>query len=144
MIDSKFTNLLNRLAVGDRIVVPKSGIRLIQHHAIYLGFNKGEHWFIENKEIIGVRVVTATVFFNGVNRVTRVEQFTPSFDYGREQLLAFALTKVGTKYHLINYNCESFANEIQGKEVTSKQANNGIATTASIFVFFILILGFKR
>lgn len=40
----------------DEIIVPKSGFNIIQHHALYLGFDDNEtDWIIENVYGIGVR-----------------------------------------------------------------------------------------
>ncbi len=115
------------LNIGDRIVVPKSFIKWVQHHAIYLGWEKGHHWIIENKEGIGVRVVTATDFFKDVIEITRIEKFKPSTAYSRRHLKDFALSKIEDEYSLLNYNCESFANLIQYGKATSSQVSTGIS-----------------
>lgn len=125
-----YNNIINSLQVGDRIVVPKSSIRWVQHHAIYLGFQNGYHWFIENQEGVGVRTITAEQFFSGVLDVTRVERFKPSLNYTRGDLVQFALSKRGTKYSLLGYNCESFANQVQYGSVKSTQADTGLALGA--------------
>lgn len=122
MID--FYNLMPKLQIGDRVIVPKSAFNLVQHHAIYIGQENGIHYLIENKEGIGVRVVPANLFFKGVSVVTRIESFSPMPGYSRLQLQQYALSKKGTPYHLANYNCEHFANEIQHGHVDSGQVNN--------------------
>lgn len=123
---SKFTNVINSLGVGDRIVVPKSSLRLIQHHAIYIGWNDGGHWFIENNEGVGVRIIEAEQFFKDVTEVTRIVHFRPRRNYSREDLVRFALSKKGQKYDLVSYNCESFANEVQYNKVESHQSRTGV------------------
>lgn len=115
------------LNIGDRIVVPKSFIKWVQHHAIYLGWENGHHWIIENKEDIGVRLVTATDFFKDVKEITRIEKFKPPSTYSRRQLKDFAISKIGDEYSLLNYNCESFANLIQYGKATSSQVSTGIS-----------------
>lgn len=122
----KFENTIRTLKQGDRIVVPKSSIKWIQHHAIYLGQQNGIDWFIENKEGIGVRTVTAQVFFFDVIEVTRIEMFKPSRNYTSRDLVNRALKLVGKPYKLFGYNCESLANHLQYGVVKSQQANLGI------------------
>lgn len=118
-----------KLEIGDRIVVPKSAWDLIQHHAIYLGNWNNQYWFIENKEGYGVRIVNADVFFAGVNKVTRINKFTPRYNYSRNDLYNYALTKQGRRYELLSYNCEHLCNELQYHVVKSKQADTGIGLT---------------
>jgi hypothetical protein len=137
-----FYLLVSQLQIGDRIVVPKSLFNLVQHHAIYIGVENGVHYFIENKDFIGVRVVSAEVFFNGAPSVTRIEKFMPSAGYGRYDLKRFALSKVNLGYHLTNYNCEHFANEIQHGHKRSVQVDNftGFAKLAASLFFIAGIL----
>ena len=43
------------LEPGDRIIIPKSLLGLVQHHALYLGYNNlGQHLICEN--VFGVVV----------------------------------------------------------------------------------------
>lgn len=115
------------LLAGDRIVVPKSGVRLVQHHAIFLGWMNGNYWIIENKDFIGVRLITAREFFKDVDHVTRVEPFKPSVNYSRADLIKVALRLKGKAYVLVGYNCENFCNEVQHGKNTSHQAQVGVA-----------------
>lgn len=136
----KFLPILGTLQLGDRIVVPKSKLDLVQHHAIYFGFNKNQHWFIENKEGFGVRVVTAEVFFVGVEKVTRITKFNPRINYTRNHLRDYALSKRGKSYHLWNYNCEHFANDVQHGFAKSTQAETGKGL-AAIGIIALVIAG---
>lgn len=122
----KHLQTLQSLKTGDRIIVPKSSLNLVQHHAIYLGFQNGQHLIIENKEGVGVRVISADNFFIGVNKITGIKRFMPSSNYTRDDLYKRAISKRGTKYHLTNYNCETFCNDIQHLKRESVQANIGI------------------
>jgi hypothetical protein len=122
---SNFLHILRNLEVGDRIVVPKSAWNMVQHHAIFVGYWDNQYWFIENKEGHGVRIVSAAVFFAGVERVTRTIKFVPRHNYSRNDLYAYALTKRGRAYDLWNYNCEHFANEVQHRVIKSAQSENG-------------------
>ncbi len=133
------------LLPADRIVVPKSGLRIIQHHAIYLGQNhQGQHLIAENKIGFGVRLVTANDFFKDVIEVTRIERFNGN-NYQRRILVQKALDKMGQPYHLIDYNCQHFANEIQYNLKKSDQVEGlfeGLkfaAVTALVIGLFNLI-----
>src|SRR5690606_8861328 len=141
-----FYNMLNNLSIGDRIIVPKSLFNLVQHHAVYLGKENGLHYIIENKEMIGVQVVTAEQFFNGVQQITRIEHFTPTYNYTRKHLLRRALALVGTKYHLTKYNCEHFANDVINGQRNSKQietAQNFTTLAATVILAVGLLGGYK-
>jgi hypothetical protein len=134
----RFYNTLLSLKAGDRIVVPKSSIRMIQHHAIFLGFWDGRFWIIENKAGHGVRLVDSDTFFNGVTQITRIEKFSPRVNYDRNDLIRFALSKRGKKYDLVNYNCETFCNEIVHHKPVSAQANTGLGLFATVAAVAIL------
>lgn len=112
------------LMPGDRIVVPKSGFRIVQHHAIYVGQDKlGQHLIVENKIGFGVRVVTSDLFFSDVLEITRIEKFKGS-PYDRRMAVQKALQKVGKPYLLIDYNCQHFANEVQHNSIQSEQVQS--------------------
>lgn len=136
---NKFLQTLLSLKVGDRLIVPKSAWDIVQHHAIYMGYRGGHYWFIENKENIGVRLVTAGVFLNGVIKITEVKRFIPRENYTRDDLYAYALTKRGKAYNLLSYNCEHLANELQHRVVKSKQADTGVGL--ALFSLALLLIG---
>ena len=128
----------NSVNPADRIVVPKSGIKLVQHHAIYLGQNyQGVDLIIENAIGKGVQLITADDFFKKNPEITRIEQFVGS-NYERRLAVERALTQVGRPYNLINYNCESFSNHVQYNESQSKQVNTGFAL-AGLCLFLGLV-----
>lgn len=136
--------LLN-LKPADRIVVPKSGLRIVQHHAIYLGQNNlGQDLIAENKIGFGVRLITADDFFKDVIEITRIERFKDS-NYERKLAVQKALSKCGVPYDLINYNCQHFANEIQYNLIKSDQVDGlfeglkvaaGVAIVIGLFNLF--------
>lgn len=136
----KFEHILNTLEAGDRIVVPKSSVRWIQHHAIYLGYENHHHWIIENKENFGVRVVTAEVFFEDVIEITRIEKFKPLWSYTRQNLIDLALSKQGKGYSLMNYNCETFVNEVLEGKSYSTQVKTGVGIGVSVVTLLFLFL----
>lgn len=140
----KFLHVLNTLQIGDRLVVPKSNFRMVQHHAIFLGFLNGHYWFIENKESFGVRIVTAEVFFVGVDEITRIVKFVPKVGYSRRVLSDYALSKKGKGYNLVSYNCEHFANEVQNRVIKSHQADTGVALGMLAGLVLLIAIGSTR
>jgi hypothetical protein len=74
----------------------------------------------ENKIGFGVRLVTADNFFKNVIEVTRIERFNRN-NCERKVAVQKALNKLGQPYHLIGYNCQHFANEIQHNLIKSDQ-----------------------
>lgn len=114
------------LKPGDRIVTPKSALKWVQHHVIYLGQNyDGVDLIIENKIGHGVRIITADQFFTECPIVTRIEPFSGT-GWERQAAIKRALDNVGQPYSLINFNCESFAELVQHNKIKSNQANTGL------------------
>jgi len=120
-------NLLQwNLQPADRIVVPKSDLRFVQHHAIYLGKDaNGTDWIAENKIGKGVQKVTAVDFFNNVIGITRVEPFRGS-ETERRIAVNNAIALIGNKYNLLQFNCEHYANVVQHKQMVSNQVKAGL------------------
>jgi hypothetical protein len=57
---------LETLQPADRLLIPKSGLRLVQHHAIYLGKDNNENRvYIENAIGRGVQIVSEAYLFRG-------------------------------------------------------------------------------
>ena len=128
--------LQNSISPADRIVVPKSDIKMVKHHAIYLGQNdQGVDLIIENNIGIGVKLTTADEFFMKSPVISRVERFTGSNDE-RRLAVERALVQIGRPYNLINYNCESFSNHVQHNVLESKQVKAGFA-----FAGLLILLG---
>lgn len=143
---SNFLPTLTTLQIGDRVVVPKSNIRWIQHHAIYIGVINGEHRFIENKEGCGVREVNASTFFQDVLEITRIERFFPRYNYSRLDLVMYARSLKGRLYNLTSYNCEHVANEIQNGFIKSRQAliAIGIFLIVAVIAVVCFLTGKKK
>ncbi len=115
------------LQPADRLVVPKSNARLVQHHAIYLGLDEnGIEWIAENMVGFGVRIVTVTDFFEQAIEVTRVERFTGT-KRERRHAIEKAIALVGTNYDLLQFNCEHYANIVQYNIKESNQVKAGLA-----------------
>lgn len=122
---------------ADRIVVPKSNLRFVQHHAIYLGQDDyGQDWIAENKIGYGVRLITAESFFRDTISITRIERFAGT-NYDRKASVQKALRELGKPYSLINYNCESFANYVQNGFRESNQVKWGFGLS----LLALLIIG---
>ncbi|MBL7773413.1 MAG: hypothetical protein JNM95_11170 [Chitinophagaceae bacterium] len=130
------------LLPGDRIVVPKSDLRVVQHHALYLGKNhQGVSLIAENKIGFGVRLVSLEEFFSTAIEITRIERFQGT-SHDRKMAILMVLNKLGKPYNLINYNCQHFANEIQHGKIRSEQVDNfvaGLKAAAGVFIFFSII-----
>ena len=112
----------------------------MQHHAIYLGQNyQGVDLIIENKIDVGVRLITADDFFRDAIEITRIERFSGS-NYERKVAVQKALQKLGLPYHLINYNCQHFANEVQHGRLESNQVDNFFKNlkVATIIIFGVV------
>lgn len=112
------------LQPGDRVVVPKSAWQLVQHHALYLGYDDfGNHYMSENVIGVGVKLTRVADFFHGVPEVTRIEPYRGS-NYERRLVVERALAKLGQPYNLISYNCESFVNDALYHQPKSAQVAN--------------------
>lgn len=134
-MDGKF--YLNTLQPADRLVIPKSGLNLVQHHAIYLGKdNNGNRVYIENAIGKGVQIVSEAYLFRGGYELTRVERFTGN-QHQRNAAVQFAMQLQGKQYDLLNFNCEHYANTVQHRKTYSKQVGNGIALSLAVLVLGI-------
>lgn len=138
-INVKLLDKLN-LMPADRIIVPKSDIRWVQHHAIYLGKDdNGIHWIAENKIGNGVQIVTANIFFRDVIEISGIESFKGN-DLDRKKAVMQAMNLKGSNYDLFFFNCEHYANLIQNKKSISHQMKT--VTTIGILGLFILFFIF--
>ncbi|MCZ2250035.1 MAG: lecithin retinol acyltransferase family protein [Bacteroidia bacterium] len=127
---------LDTLQPADRLVIPKSGLNLVQHHAIYLGKdNYGKRMYIENAIGKGVQVVNEAYLFRGAYELTRVERFTGN-QYQRNAAVQSAMQLIGKPYDLLNFNCEHYANAVQHRKSYSKQVGVGLGLG-----LFALVLG---
>jgi hypothetical protein len=127
------------LKAADRIVVPKSSLGVVQHHAIYLGKDKyGTDWIAENKIGKGVQIVNASDLFSDVIEITRVEPFNGNKQQ-RKEAVKNALALKGTNYNLLQFNCEHYANVIQHKVSISHQAKTAIGLGVCFLVLGLLL-----
>lgn len=137
------TKQINSLLLkpADRIVVPKSEFRLVEHHAIYLGKNhQGQELIIENKIGKGVQIVSAEEFFKDVLEVTRIVPFIGT-EFERSLALKRAKSILGQPYSLTAFNCQHFANYVQHHKMKSEQVETATAfATVCLVVFGLLAL----
>lgn len=127
------------LKAADRIVVPKSVLRMVQQHAIYLGKDEyGTDWIAENKIGKGVQVVKMSDFFSDVIEITRVEPFNGN-EQQRKEAVRNALALKGTNYDLLQFNCEHYANVIQHKVSISNQTKTAIGIGVFLLVFGLIL-----
>lgn len=127
---------LDTLQPADRLVIPKSGLKLVQHHVIYLGKdNNGNRVYIENAIGKGVQIVSEAHLFRDGYELTRVERFTGN-QQQRNAAVKFAMQLQGKQYDLLNFNCEHYANTVQHRKTHSNQVGNGI-----VIGLFVLVLG---
>ena len=118
---------LNALRPCDRLVLPKSNLRLIQHHVIYIGKDsQGKRQYIENAMGRGVQLISEAYLFRDGYQVTRIEPFNGT-QYQRNIAVKAALQLIGTGYDLINFNCEHYANVVQHNFSHSEQVGTGLA-----------------
>lgn len=124
---------------GDEIVVPKSNWNLVQHHAIYLGYDyNGIDWMIENNVNAGVGLITANDFFGQVTQINAINPFKGT-NAQRKALVQNALASVGQPYSLINFNCQHFTSELLTGKRESYQVQYVATALAALVVIGVLI-----
>lgn len=131
---------LYNLKPGDELIVPKSGFDIIQHHALYIGYDHdGCDLVIHNDINKGVSLITVDAFFAAVLKVNKIIPFRGT-NTERKALVQRALIRIGQPYDLINYNCEHFITEIKSGKARSRQVENATLTAAAI-VLLVAIFG---
>jgi hypothetical protein len=129
------------LKPADRIVVPKSGLKIVQHHTLYLGSDKyGQHWISENKIGQGVVLTRVKDFFRENPRITRIEHHPGSIE-ARRTVVKRALYDLGKPYDLITFNCEHHVNKALKGRAHSPQVGNVLGVMAFFFVIGLLARG---
>jgi len=129
------TSLLSvDLKPGDSVTVPKSAFNMVQHYAVYLGYDyEGTHWMIENVAGRGVVLTRAVDFFTANPSVNKVVPFGGTNEE-RRLIVQKALYSVGQPYNLINYNCEHFATGLQTGKARSRQVEVAFIAAALLLV----------
>lgn len=118
---------------GDRIVVPKSGLNIIQHHAVFFGNVNGDAMVAENKEGRCVVLTPLDVFLADAGRITRIEPFTGTYQQ-QATIMDRVNARLGRRYDRWNYNCEHFVNDVLHFRVESRQSDIGKAILGAVTV----------
>lgn len=118
----KQLQLLNALSPMDVIVAKKrKGLgRILDHYIIYLGNNE----FIGNLEkgvkFLSVSELQTLLMDYEPVKIRKFNGNSSEVFYARQR----ALSKLGSIYSLLGFNCEHFANWVQYGKETSKQVQN--------------------
>ncbi|MBS1941270.1 MAG: lecithin retinol acyltransferase family protein [Bacteroidetes bacterium] len=114
---------------GDRIVVPKSGWNIVEHHAVLYGNLNGEVMVAENKEGRGVVLTRLDQFLSEARAIKRHIRYTGSY---QDQLMVMdrVSKRLGRRYDLWKYNCEHFVNEVLHLRAMSPQVK-AVGTVAA-------------
>ncbi len=128
-----------QLKPGDELIVPKSGWDIIQHHALYIGYDhNGTHLIIHNDINRGVSLISVDDFFSVVRKVNRIIPFKGN-NAKRKAIVQRSLARIGRPYNLINYNCEHFITEIKSGNPRSRQVENTfVGVLAALFIGAII------
>ena len=134
-------NLSTQLSLqpADVIIAKKRGWQVLDHYIAYLGYLNGYDQYTANDLHYGVRLYNN----REVNELlksfepTRIRKFRGTV-WERDQAIERAISQIGARYNLINFNCEHLANYIQFGTSRSNQVNNigiGVATISALALF---------
>lgn len=132
-------DLVNKydLQIGDRLIRDK--FIFSKHHVIYAGINNGVPIVAENQMNKGVIYSSLdSALLENPNNLVRVEKFTGT-DFQRRQVIPRINELLGTKYDLINFNCEHFAELIQHGNRRSKQVENAFGFLGILAIVGLVI-----
>jgi hypothetical protein len=136
----------NNLRPGDVLVVKKDFLllSLIDHYMVYMGKDAyGRPWFMANMTK-GVSWVSEeeVVDRSGNFTVERIRRFEGN-EWQRNEAIARAQSLEGKPYSLWQFNCENFANWVQGKGNYSLQVQKAqqIAQVVGAFALAGIAIG---
>ena len=116
------------LKPGDVLVCNKSIFGMIEHLGLYVGNGS----VIDNHPERGVSLIKLSKFLDdgSIKRVIR----TRGGSRLRDNIVNKAYSYIGEKYHLTNFNCEHFVNEVRGLGRKSDQVAvyGGLALSALV------------
>ena len=121
----------NNIKPGDGLVRSKSFLGLIDHYGLYVGQSK----VIENHPLHGVRLITLAEFLDG-RQLLRIKRYLGN-EWSRSNAVSKAHRMIGTRYDVLDFNCEHFVNHIHNIGVKSNQAD-----VARGLFFGVLAIGF--
>jgi len=136
----KFINA-NYLQIGDAVIAKRnSGIALLDHYIIFLGFHGDRYWFVANLKGYGVR------YFDEYEVAEKFQGYDPTQIrrfYGNPNSIFQRLKPlIGNRYDLLDANCEHLANYLQYGVWKSKQADTAKAVGLGSLAVLALILLF--
>lgn len=126
------------LQAGDKVEV---NCGLYKHVAIYRGHQWDGRDFIHNAKNGCVSLATVDEFAAG--KQIFLCEAAPDDYFQRQAIIERAMSLLGTKYDLINFNCEHFANYAQKGRSESPQLAAGAAVLALLGIF-AAVLAFGR
>ncbi|MFA6924732.1 MAG: hypothetical protein WC223_10835 [Bacteroidales bacterium] len=116
----------NGILPADAIIVSKKFLSIFDHYIIYMGQDENrKHWFSANMSGTGVTWISEEKVKEYLldYKPVAIRKFTGN-EQKRQYAVNFAISKIGTPYSLINYNCENYANEVQFRKNESKQVQS--------------------
>jgi hypothetical protein len=126
------------LRAGDRIMAPKSMLDMVQHHALFWGYDAHGHaWVVENLVNVGVTYTRFDHFMLRVRSINRIARFRGD-RWALQQVLRRAHAYVGRRYDLATYNCEHFVNEVLHGQRHSWQVETARGVLKGAFAIAVL------
>ena len=116
----------NNLKPADAIVLRKKFMGMVDHFAIFLGYDTMDQPIFVANYTKGVKRISATELNSFLEKLnpTHIERFEGS-EESRRLAVKRAISRIGEKaYDYFANNCESFKNYVQKGVSYSKQAEN--------------------
>jgi hypothetical protein len=141
------TNFINanNLQQADVIVLKKKLFGMVDHYAVFLGYDQqGMPFFMANYTKGTTRITYDELqSFLQLMDPTKIQRFNGN-NYQRQEAVNRALSRMGERnYNYLENNCEHFANFVQHGQPYSAQAaafKESVSTTVPI-LFGALLLG---
>jgi len=127
------------LQIGDMIRIDRPGYK---HVGVYVGAQWPSQWdVIHNQKGGGVKLISLAAFSDGCP--VFIHQKTQGDHYQRQQIVQRALQLIGTKYDLLNFNCEHAANLAQNGKAESPQLKGFVLLTL-LLIGGVALFGGKK
>jgi len=126
------------LRSADLIKSPKSLFALVQHYALFWGYDaNGDAWVVENLVGQGVVFTRMDHFLVRVGRITEITSFRGD-EWARQGVIDRGNSRIGWKYDAFNYNCEHFVNDTLNFVKASKQTDTVKGVLAGLTVVCVI------